>query len=83
MRIAPCLLCHRINVLYVSLERRVSVRWSLLVVTVVAFVYGPKQAYLVFDATKLAIGLMVVFRIGTRYWDGSFSGANAKRTIRQ
>ncbi|PBK69980.1 PGAP1-domain-containing protein [Armillaria solidipes] len=65
------------------LEKRVSVRWSLLVVTVVAFVYGPKQAYLVFDATKLAIGLMVVFRIGTRYWDGSLSGANAKRTIRQ
>lgn len=65
------------------LERRVSVRWSLLVVTVVAFVYGPKQAYLVFDATKLAIGFMVVFRIGTRYWDGSVSGTNAKHTIRQ
>ncbi|KAK0190614.1 PGAP1-like protein-domain-containing protein [Armillaria mellea] len=65
------------------LERRVSVRWSLLVVTVVAFIHGPKQAYLVFDATKLVIGLMVVFRIGTRYWDGSFPGANAKHTIRQ
>ncbi|KAK0461784.1 PGAP1-like protein-domain-containing protein [Desarmillaria tabescens] len=65
------------------LERIVSVRWSLLVVTVVAFVYGPKQAYLVFDATKFAVGLMVVFRIGTRYWDGSFSGANTRRTTRQ
>ncbi|KAG7447513.1 PGAP1-domain-containing protein [Guyanagaster necrorhizus] len=64
------------------LERIVSVRWSLLVVTVVAFVYGPKQAYLVFDATKLVVGLMVVFRIGTRYWAGSFSSAST-RPIRQ
>ncbi|KAJ7068697.1 PGAP1-like protein-domain-containing protein [Mycena amicta] len=52
-------------------ERGVSVRWAFACVAAVAFLLGSRKAYLVFDVAKVAVGLVVVVRIGPRYWGRS------------
>ncbi|KAG6841827.1 hypothetical protein C0991_006234 [Blastosporella zonata] len=52
-------------------ERKLSVRWLFAVVTGTAFLVGPRRAYSVFDAAKIAVGLIVIIRIGRRYWGGA------------
>ncbi|KAF7332412.1 GPI inositol-deacylase [Mycena kentingensis (nom. inval.)] len=52
-------------------ERRLSTRWSFAAVAAVSFLLGARKAYLVFDVAKVAIGLVVVIRVGPRYWGRS------------
>ncbi|KAE9404806.1 PGAP1-domain-containing protein [Gymnopus androsaceus JB14] len=55
-------------------EKYFSARWSFWLVAAIAFFVGPRKTYYVFDATRLAIGALVVVRIGPHYW-----GANSWR----
>ncbi|KAH8824741.1 PGAP1-like protein-domain-containing protein [Flagelloscypha sp. PMI_526] len=50
-----------------SFERYCSVRWTLAGVSSLAFVLGSRKPYLIFDWTKVAMGLIVLVRIGPRY----------------
>ncbi|KAF7302057.1 GPI inositol-deacylase [Mycena indigotica] len=52
-------------------ERPMSVRWAFACVSGVSFLLGSRKPYLVFDLAKVAIGLVVVVRIGPRYWGRS------------
>ncbi|CAK5262528.1 unnamed protein product [Mycena citricolor] len=52
-------------------ERRLSVRWIFVALGAAAFLMGSRKAYFVFDVAKVAIGLVVVVRIGPRYWGRS------------
>jgi len=52
-------------------ERALSVRWTLLMLAGAAFLIGPRRAYSVFDAAKVVIGLIVMIRVGRRYWGGA------------
>ncbi|KAJ7724850.1 PGAP1-like protein-domain-containing protein [Mycena metata] len=59
-----------------SFERIVSIRWAFACLAAAAFLLGSRKAYFVFDAAKVAIGLVVLVRIGPRYWGrSSFSPA--------
>ncbi|KAJ7044755.1 PGAP1-like protein-domain-containing protein [Mycena alexandri] len=59
-----------------SFERAVSIRWAFACLAAAAFLLGSRKAYFVFDAAKVAIGLVVLVRIGPRYWGrSSFSPA--------
>ncbi|KAJ7498547.1 PGAP1-like protein-domain-containing protein [Mycena latifolia] len=51
-----------------SFENTVSVRWSFAVLGAAAFLLGARKAYFVFDVAKVAIGLVVLVRVGPRYW---------------
>ncbi|KAJ7228247.1 PGAP1-like protein-domain-containing protein [Mycena pura] len=44
------------------------VRWAFACLAAAAFVYGSRQAYFVFDVAKVAVGLVVLIRIGPQYW---------------
>ncbi|EIN10779.1 PGAP1-domain-containing protein [Punctularia strigosozonata HHB-11173 SS5] len=48
----------------------ISLRITLIFVSLVAFVWGPRHTYTIFDATGVAIGALVTIRIGPRYWGG-------------
>ncbi|KAJ8085833.1 GPI inositol deacylase [Marasmius tenuissimus] len=52
------------------LERYLSMKWVFLVVAGVAFFIGPRWSYHIFDVGRIAIGILVVLRIGPRYWGG-------------
>ncbi|KAF5388432.1 hypothetical protein D9615_000673 [Tricholomella constricta] len=52
-------------------ERALSARWLLAVLAGTAFFVGPRRAYSVFDAAKIAVGLIVMIRVGRRYWGGA------------
>lgn len=52
-------------------EDHISVRWSFAAISAVAFSIGSRQPYSVFDASRIAIGLVVAVRIGKRYWGGA------------
>ncbi|KAJ7437139.1 PGAP1-like protein-domain-containing protein [Mycena galericulata] len=57
-----------------SFEKAVSVRWSFVCLGAAAFLLGSRKAYFVFDAAKVVIGLVVLVRVGPRYWGrGSWS----------
>ncbi|KAF7355691.1 GPI inositol-deacylase [Mycena sanguinolenta] len=51
-----------------SFERLFTVRWSFACLAAAAFLLGSRKAYFVFDVAKGAIGLVVLVRIGPRYW---------------
>ncbi|KAJ7693919.1 GPI-inositol-deacylase [Mycena rosella] len=53
-----------------SFERAVSVRWAFAALGAAAFLLGSRKAYFVFDVAKVAVGLVVLVRIGPRYWAG-------------
>ncbi|KAH0587945.1 hypothetical protein H2248_006694 [Termitomyces sp. 'cryptogamus'] len=52
-------------------ERTFSVRWLFAVLAGTAFFIGPRKAYSVFDAAKITVGLIVMIRVGRRYWGGA------------
>ncbi|KAI9432019.1 hypothetical protein H4582DRAFT_1763408, partial [Lactarius indigo] len=49
----------------------VSARWSLLPPAVVAFLSGARHTYEVFDWVWGAVTVLVVLRVGPRYWGAS------------
>ncbi|KAJ7126419.1 PGAP1-like protein-domain-containing protein [Mycena crocata] len=51
-----------------SFESALSVRWSFVCLGAAAFLVGARKAYFVFDVAKVAIGLIVLVRVGPRYW---------------
>jgi GPI inositol-deacylase len=61
-----------------SFENILSARWCLAFLASVAFFVGPRTAYSVFDAAKVTIGLIVVIRVGRRYWGGEAWLINAR-----
>ncbi|KAF8165658.1 GPI-inositol-deacylase [Crassisporium funariophilum] len=52
-------------------EQKVSLRWPLALIAVVAFLFGSRRPYLVLDAARIVVWIIVVCRIGPRYWGGS------------
>ncbi|KAJ3895608.1 PGAP1-like protein-domain-containing protein [Lentinula edodes] len=62
----PLLQKHRLVV-----EKYFSASWTLWLVAGVAFFVGPRKTYHVFDAARLAIGMLTVLRIGPQYWGGN------------
>ncbi|KAJ8698746.1 GPI inositol deacylase [Pleurotus ostreatus] len=53
-----------------SFERRWSVRWLWVGVALVAMLLGARRVYLVFDVATISAGVVVMVRIGRRYWGG-------------
>lgn len=62
-----------------SFESTLSVRWCFAFIAGVAFFVGPRKAYAVFDVAKVAVGLIVVIRVGRRYWGGESWSVDAHR----
>ncbi|KAJ7639288.1 PGAP1-like protein-domain-containing protein [Roridomyces roridus] len=59
-----------------SFEGLVSVRWAFACLAGAAFLLGSRKAYFVFDVAKVVVGLVVLIRVGPRYWGrGSWSPA--------
>ncbi|KAG6845440.1 hypothetical protein H0H87_009348 [Tephrocybe sp. NHM501043] len=52
-------------------ERAFSVRWLFVMLAGTAFLVGPRKVYSVFDGAKIAVGLIVMVRVGRRYWGGA------------
>ncbi|EGO27743.1 hypothetical protein SERLADRAFT_461706 [Serpula lacrymans var. lacrymans S7.9] len=54
-------------------EKRISVRWGFIVLASVAFLAGSRTVFRVYDFANLQIALIVIARIGWRYFvrDGS------------
>lgn len=66
-------------------EDKLSVRWLMFAVASVAFFVGPRRTYMVFDAAKIALGLVFIVRVGPRYWGGSswfFYPSHTTRAVR-
>ncbi|TFK66578.1 PGAP1-domain-containing protein [Pluteus cervinus] len=53
-----------------SFEDRLSLRWVFAGLAGTAFLLGPRQPYSVFDAASTVMGVVVIVRIGLRYWGG-------------
>ncbi|KAJ6616258.1 PGAP1-like protein-domain-containing protein [Mycena sp. CBHHK59/15] len=51
-----------------SFETAFSVRWVFTCLGAAAFLLGARKAYFVFDVAKVAVGLVVLVRVGPRYW---------------
>ena len=49
----------------------VSARWCLLPPAVVALLCGARHTYEVFDWVWVAVTVLVVLRVGPRYWGAS------------
>jgi len=62
-----------------SFENTLSTRWCLAFLACIAFFVGPRKVYSIFDAAKVAFGLIVVIRVGRRYWGGESWSANVHR----
>lgn len=54
---------------------RVSLRYLLLVVVAAAVLPGPRRMYVIFEATSLVSGILVLLRVGPRYWGRGMSGS--------
>ncbi|KAJ4479140.1 PGAP1-like protein-domain-containing protein [Lentinula aciculospora] len=52
-------------------EKYLPVSWSLWLIAVIAFFVGPRKTYHVFDVARLAIGALVIVRVGPQYWGGN------------
>ncbi|RDB19940.1 GPI inositol-deacylase [Hypsizygus marmoreus] len=63
-------------------ERALSVRWCLAVLAGTGFFFGPRRAYGVFDVAKIAVGLIVIIRVGRRYWGGAAWSVDENKTVR-
>lgn len=50
-----------------SLEDRISVRWSLAVVALTAFLIGSRRSYDVFNCASIAFTVIVIARVGRTY----------------
>jgi len=53
-----------------QLERRLPLRWLFVFVAGTAFIFGSRKPYLVFDVVRVAMWVVVIGRIGRRYWGG-------------
>jgi len=49
---------------------RFSPRYGMLALSLVAFFVGPRASYAVFEVASVVMALVVVLRIGPRYWGG-------------
>ncbi|TFK43831.1 GPI-inositol-deacylase [Crucibulum laeve] len=54
-----------------NFERRMSLRWLFMLIAMTAFFVGARRPYNVFDAAKIAVGVIVVVQVGQRYWGGA------------
>jgi len=50
-----------------SMEK-LSSRWLTSIAALVAFMYGPRFNYLIFDFVSFSIGTLFVLRVGSRFW---------------
>lgn len=58
-------------------ETRLSLRWLFAFPAVAAFVFGPRRPYLVLDVARAALWVIVICRIGCRYFGrSSWLGGN-------
>jgi glycosylphosphatidylinositol deacylase len=51
-------------------EKRIPLRWVFVLAAGTAFVYGSRKPYLVLDVARVAMWIIVVSKIGRRYWGG-------------
>ena len=52
-------------------ETRLSIRWLFVFIALSAFVFGSRKPYLVFGLTRGVFWVIVIFRIGSRYFGRS------------
>ncbi|PFH49243.1 hypothetical protein AMATHDRAFT_148079 [Amanita thiersii Skay4041] len=50
-----------------SFEDKISVRWTLAIISLTAFLIGSRRPYDVFNAASISLGLIVITRVGRRY----------------
>ncbi|KAF8204692.1 GPI-inositol-deacylase [Pholiota molesta] len=51
-------------------EKRLPLRWVFVLAAGTAFVYGSRKPYLVLDVARVAMWIIVVSKVGRRYWGG-------------
>lgn len=54
-----------------SVEKRLALRWLFVAMAGVAFIFGSRKPYLVLDVARIAMWIVLVFRIGHRYRGGA------------
>ncbi|KAH9482359.1 GPI inositol-deacylase [Psilocybe cubensis] len=54
-----------------SFERRVSFRWLFVALAGTAFLFGSRRPYLILDCGRIVVWILVICKIGPRYWGGS------------
>ncbi|KAF8969376.1 PGAP1-like protein-domain-containing protein [Flammula alnicola] len=52
-------------------EKRIPLHWLFAVMAGTAFIYGSRKPYLVLDVARVAMWIIVICKIGRRYWGGS------------
>lgn len=52
-------------------ETRLSLRWLFAFLALSAFIFGSRRPYLVFDVARAVLWVIVIFRIGNRYFGRS------------
>lgn len=52
-------------------ETRLSLRWLFAFLALSAFIFGSRRPYLVFDVARAVLWVIVIFRIGSRYFGRS------------
>ncbi|KDR84062.1 hypothetical protein GALMADRAFT_219892 [Galerina marginata CBS 339.88] len=53
-----------------NFEHQLSSRWLFAIIAGTAFICGSRKPYLVLDVGRVAVWVIVVFKIGRRYWGG-------------
>ena len=48
----------------------ISPRWAFLLLSVVAFLFGPRSTYVVFYTASAGFGLMLLIELLPKYWTG-------------
>jgi hypothetical protein len=55
------------SLLRIRIEK-ISTKWSMAMIALVAFLYGPRFNYLIFEFASAGTGLIIACRVGARYW---------------
>jgi len=58
----------KVKLFQTSRIEKVSARWLMAVIAFVAFIYGPRFNYLIFDYASINMGMILVLRVGSRYY---------------